>query len=195
MIGMLDAEISKAFDLYAVARGCLAPGIHDGFLSDFSWEESIDGADVVGHVVMERGAGLYLAQGEFAIRLRDEIDFHAMACSHEVDVVHVATVEPALDGFHHDHVLEEASHERMGGDLIGGLDSEKVAGEAGFREIYLWRLDEALPEIPVVWAERSYYVGRFKNRKPFLHCRHRNARITGKRVDVEKLRYASGNDT
>ena len=75
----LDAEICEVLDLYAIGRGCLAPGIHDGLLSDLPRDESIDGADVIGHVVVEGGAGLYLAQGEFAMRLRDEIGFHTMA--------------------------------------------------------------------------------------------------------------------
>ena len=86
MTGWLDAEICEVFDLYAIGRGCLAPGIHDGLLSDLPRDESIDGADVIGHVVVEGGAGLYLAQGKFAIRLRDEIDFRSAPVADEIQV-------------------------------------------------------------------------------------------------------------
>ena len=44
--------------LYAVRRGGLASGIHDESASRIVREKAFDGADVVGHVVVERGTGL-----------------------------------------------------------------------------------------------------------------------------------------
>ena len=190
----LHAEVEERLDLYAVAGGGFVPGIHYGLLPYCVGDETVKGAYVVRHVVVERGSRLDFAKGEQPFSLRDKIDFHAVACPHEVEVVRFAAVEAVLDSLHDYHVLKEVANKRVGGYLAGGLDAEEVACEPCFGEVYFGCLYEALAEVLVVRPQGSRYVGRFENGQPFLRGGRRNACVARKRIDVEQLRNASGKD-
>ena len=61
---------------------------------------------------MECGSGFDLAEVKTSGVFNDKVDFRTVAGAHEVETIVLSARKAALGGFHHHHVLEDASDER-----------------------------------------------------------------------------------